>query len=133
VKKLCFFVVLICLLILTCGDEEQTRLNVVFGQEPEGGRDVTELICIVVGRLEGGTTPIQAKLEGWWAESIGQNELMYGSDTWTFRTQNFEELPLILQAPQGYVFVGYFWFICSWTDENGTYNEIFSDTAHCYH
>jgi hypothetical protein len=132
-KKWVLFVVLIGFLSVNCGDEEYTRLNAVFGEQPEGGSDVTELTCIVVGRLEGGSTPIQATLEGWWAEDIGQNEQLYGYDTWTFRTQDFEELRLIVQAPQGYVLMGYFWFRCDWTDEGGAYHEILSDTAYCYH
>lgn len=126
-------VVLICLVIVTCGNEEYTRLNAVFGEQPEGGIDVTQLTCVVVGRLEGGNTPIQATLEGWWAEDIGQTEELYGYDTWTFRTQDWEELHLIVQAPQGYILTGYFWFKCYWTDEDGTDNEILSDTAYCYH
>ena len=132
-KKWVLYAALTCFLVLTCGNEEYTRLNAVFGEQPEGGRDVSEITCVVVGRLEDGNTPIQATLQGWWAENIGQNEQLYGQDTWTFRTTDFEELRLIIQAPQGYVFLGYFWFKCSWTDEDGTHNEILSDTAYCYH
>ncbi len=131
-KNWILFVVLIGFFFVNCGDEEQTSLNAIFGDQPEGGSNVTELTCVVVGRLEGGTTPIQATLEGWWAEDVSQNEQLYGYDTWTFRTQDFEELRLIVQAPPGYILMGYFWFRCDWTDEDGTYNEILSDTAYCH-
>ncbi|MBE0434013.1 hypothetical protein IBX73_11200 [candidate division WOR-3 bacterium] len=118
--------------ILSCG-KEYTRLNMLFGEQPVGGRDVTELRCVAVGRLEGGDTPIQAKLEGWATAQIGVDEVLYGYDTWTFRTTEWEELRIIVQVPPGYVLVGYFWFTCSWTDEDGTRNTLYSDTAHCYH
>lgn len=117
---------------LTCG-KEYTRLNILFGEQPVGGQDVTEIRCVVVGRLEGGETPIQARLEAWWTAEIGVEELLYWYDTWTFTsTETFEELPMVLQAPLGYVFTGNFWFICSWTDEDGTRDTIYSDTAYCY-
>jgi hypothetical protein len=133
-RKLLLYFLLACILTLTCGGEEHTWLNAVFGEQPEGGRDVTELRCYVVGRLEDGDTPIQATLQCWAAEEIGQNEELYLYDTWTFRsTEIYEELRIIVQAPPGYIIVGYFWFNCFWTDEDGTYNEIFSDTAYCYH
>ena len=132
-KRVLVFVVLIVAVIVSCG-KEYTRLNILFGEQPVGGRDVTEIRCVVVGRLEGGDTPIQAKLEGWATEEIGVDELLWGYDTWTFtETEVFEELPVILQARPGYVFIGNFWYICSWTDEDGTHNELYSDTAYCYH
>lgn len=131
-KNYLLYLLLFCLLIVNCGGEEQTRLNAFFGEQPEGGSQVTELRCVVVGRLEDGDTPIQATLQGWWAETIGVNEELYGYDTWTFRTEEYEELRIIVQAQVGYILVGHFWFCCFWTDEDGTYNEIWSDTAYCY-
>jgi hypothetical protein len=131
-KNVFLYLLLLCFLIVNCGGEEETRLNAFFGEQPEGGSQVTELRCIVVGRLEDGDTPIQARLEAWWAEDIGQNEELYGYDTWTFRLQEYEELRIIVQAPPGYVLMGNFWFYCFWTDEDGTHNEIWSDTAYCH-
>ncbi|UCG30947.1 MAG: hypothetical protein JSV53_03485 [candidate division WOR-3 bacterium] len=131
-KKLFLYLVLSCILVLSCGGEEYTRLNAFFGEQPEGGTDVTELRCVVVGRLEGGDTPIQARLEAWWAENIGQNEELYGYDTWTFRLQEYEELRIIVQPPAGYILMGHFWFYCFWTDEDGTHHEMWSDTAYCH-
>ncbi len=132
-KKLFLYVLVICIVGVNCGGEEHTRLNLVFGEQPEGGRDVTEIRCYVVGRLEGGDTPIQATLQAWWADEIGVDDTLYAYDTWTFRYDDvFEELRIILQAPPGFVYIGHFWFSCYWTDEDGTYNEIFSDTAYCY-
>jgi len=131
-KRVLICVVLIVAVIVSCG-KEYTRLSVVFGEEPVGGMDVTEIRCTVVGRLEGGDTPIQARLEAWWAEDIGVDEELYGYDTWTFRLAEYEELRIIIQAPLGYVLLGNFWFKCFWTDEDGTHNELYSDTAYCYH
>ena len=121
---------MICLLVGTCG-KEYTRLDVVFGEQPEGGTDVELVYCIIVGRLVDGDTPIQARVK-WHGEDLNhQNYMEYWSDTWTFRTEEPEELGAGVQAPAGYVLAGYFWFEITWEDEDETPHSLVSDTAEC--
>lgn len=122
--------ILCCLFFNSCG-KEYTRLEIVFGQQPEGGKDVSLVRCVIVGRLLDGDTPIRAHVK-WHGEDLNhQNYQEYWSDTWTFRSQEPEELGAGVQAPPNYVLVGYFWFEVTWEDEDGTPNAVVSDTAVC--
>jgi|GEM_PF-1626649 len=128
------YIVGICLffflLISTCG-KEYTRLDVVFGQQPEGGMDVTLVYCVIVGRILDGDTPIRAHVQ-WHGEDLNhENYQEYWSDTWTFREGDPQELGAGVQAPSGYVLAGYFWFQVNWEDEDGTPHSVVSDTAEC--
>lgn len=119
------------LVVITCS-KKYTRLILEIGQQPQGGRNVTEVSIIIIAQLEDGDTPIQATVQWWWKDENGQNEQIYWQDTWTFRNESIEELPTGVTAPPGYVLVGYFWFMITWTDEDGTENEVLSDEAYCY-
>ena len=119
-----------CLFMCACG-KTYTRLDVVFGEQPEGGTDVTQVFCIIVGRLVDGDTPIQARVK-WHGEDLNhENYMEYWSDTWTFRSEEPEELGAGVQAPSGYVLAGYFWFEITWEDEDETPHSLLSDTAEC--
>lgn len=119
------------LVVITCS-KKYTRLILEIGQQPQGGRNVTEVSIIIFAQLEDGDTPIQATVQWWWKDENGQNEQVYWQDTWTFRNETIEELPTGVTAPPGYVLVGYFWFMITWTDEDGTENEVLSEEAYCY-
>jgi len=122
---------ILSLLILSC-TKEYTRLSLTIGEQPEGGSNVTEVSIAIVARLESGDTPIQAKVK-WWAKDInGQNQTEYWADTWTFRSTEWEELGAMAYAPQGGHLFGYFWFEITWTDEDGTENEVLSEEAYCH-
>lgn len=122
---------ILSLLILSC-TKEYTRLSLAIGKQPEGGINVTEVSIAVVARLEGGDTPIQAKVK-WWAKDVnGQNATEYWADTWTFRSTEWEELGAIAYAPQDSYLFGYFWFEITWTDEDGTEKEVLSEEAYCH-
>ncbi|MCK4940956.1 hypothetical protein KAS45_02585 [candidate division WOR-3 bacterium] len=130
-RKRILYLLLVAIFVLVCG-KEYTRLVLVFGEQPEGGENITEITCVVVGRLMDGDTPIQALVEFYWCDENGQDEQILGYDTWTFRSQTPEELHIYVPAPAGYVLLGYFWFRATWTDEDGTDCEVLSDTAYCY-
>ncbi|MGB3341730.1 MAG: hypothetical protein WBB37_09655 [bacterium] len=130
-KKYIMSIIISCfLLINTCG-KTYTRLTFVFGKQPEGGVDVTLVDCVIVGRLVDGDTPIQVTVQWLWEDLNHQNHQLYWQDTWTFRSEQAEELPTGVQSPAGYVLVGYFWFQATWEDEDGTPNTVVSDTARC--
>jgi hypothetical protein len=129
-KYIVYITIAVCICVCTCG-KEYTRLDVVFGEQPEGGTDVTLVYCIIVGRLVDGDTPIQARVK-WHGEDLNhQNYMEYWSDTWTFRSEEPEELGAGVQAPDGYVLAGYFWFELTWEDEDETPHSLVSDTAEC--
>jgi hypothetical protein len=130
-KKRILYLLLVAIFVLVCG-KEYTRLVLVFGEQPEGGENITEITCVVVGRLMDGDTPIQALVEFYWCDENGQDEQVLGYDTWTFSSETPEELHIYVPAPAGYVLLGYFWFRATWTDEDGTDCEVLSDTAYCY-
>jgi hypothetical protein len=130
-KRYILFVGMVgCLVLNTCGSES-TRLNFVFGRQPEGGEDVSVVDCVIVGQLVDGDTPIQVTIQWLWENLDHQNQQLYLQDTWTFRSQTAEEIPTGVQAPSGYILVGYFWFRADWEDEDGTPNTVVSDTARC--
>lgn len=116
---------------ITCS-KKYTWLNLQIGQQPEGGSNVTELSSVIIARLEDGDTPIQSDIEWWWKDENGENEQLYWYQLWTFRNESWEEIPVSVSAPAGYILVGYFWFRITWTDEDGTENEVLSEEAHCY-
>ena len=119
------------LLIVTCS-KKYTRLGLVIGQQPEGGSNVTEVMIVIVARLEDGDTPIQATVQWWWKDENEQNEQVYWQDTWTFRNETWQEFIVGVTAPGGSVLIGYFWFRIVWEDEDGTENEVLSDEAYCH-
>jgi hypothetical protein len=129
----CTLIVLLlaCLFTVTCS-KKYTRLSLQIGKQPVGGSNVTKITIIIVARIEDGDIPIQATVQWWWKDENGQNEQVYWQDTWTFRNDEWEELTTGVTAPAGSVLIGYFWFRISWTDEDGTDNEVFSDEAYCY-
>ena len=131
-KKYLLILLLIAIVfVISCG-KEYTRLIVVFGQEPEGGNEVTLIEVAIVGHLEDGDTPIQARVRWMASADLDSTAVIYWSDTWTFRNTEPIELWAGVQAPEGYVLEGYFWFSVTWEDEDGTPNEVVSDTAFCY-
>ena len=132
-KKVITLVVLICIFsILHCG-KEYTRLIITIAQQPEGGNDVTEILCIIHGRLVDGDTPIQASFDCLWKEEADDPPVIYWSDTQTFHSAYDIEVWMPLYAPAGSVWNGYFWFEIQWEDEDGTPNLVVTDTAFCYH
>jgi hypothetical protein len=132
VRKCVLIAFLISFLFILKCTKEYTRLSLQIGEQPEGGSQVTEVSIVIVARLENGDTPIQAAVK-WWAKDInGQNQTEYWADTWTFRETEWQELSAMASAPAGNVLLGYFWFEVVWEDEDGTENQVFSDTAYCH-
>jgi len=131
-RKYIILVVLVCMFcFLHCG-KKYTRLIITIGEQPEGGNNVTEMLCIILGQLVDGDTPIQAAVRWRWKEAVDDTAITYWRDTWTFHYNQPTELWAPLTAPEGYVFSGYFWFEIDWEDEDGTPNLVVTDTAFCY-
>jgi hypothetical protein len=131
-RKYTLFILLIALLLTVTCSKKYTWLNLQIGKQPEGGKNVTEVLAIILARLEDGDTPIQTDIEWWWKDENGEDEQLYWHQLWTFRDESWWEIPVSIVAPEGYVLVGYFWFRVTWTDEDGTENEVLSEEAYCY-
>jgi hypothetical protein len=125
---------LVFLLLLTANcSKSYTRLVVSFGAQPQGGANVNLIMISIVGNLEGGDTPIQTLVQWWWKAAPADTGIVYWGDTWTWRNTVVQELQTGVQAPADTLkLMGYFWFRITWEDEDGTPNELYSDTAYCF-
>lgn len=131
-KKCIIITLLVAAITTVVCSKSYTRLILVFGEQPEGGRNVTQLLTIVVAHLEDGDIPITVRFRWLWRESLMDSAVIYYSETRTIKNEEPEELWCGVQAPGGYVLDGYFWFEADWEDEDGTPQLVASDTAYCY-
>lgn len=130
-KRIILLVVLLAIAGILCS-KSYTRLILVFGEQPEGGRNMTELLTIVVAHLEDGNTPITVRFCWMWRENLTQPPVLYYTETRTIENEAPEEIWCGVQAPGGMVLDGYFWFEADWEDEDGTPQLAVSDTAYCW-
>ena len=131
--KICTFISLafVFFFLVSCSEEQPTRLIMEIGTPPQGGTNVTQVRVGVVGHLEDGDTPIESQLEWMWKENSTTEPIVYWEESITWDNQDPEEIWAGVQAPSGYVLVGRFWFRGTWYDEDSTYHEIYSDTVMC--
>lgn len=131
-KGLIVVALLCCLGVITCGDND-TELDITITSQPSGGANITIVTCTFEAELVGGTTPITATVEWCWEDGNHQNETIVFSDQWTFSSKSPEEVNTYFSAPSGYVLLNYYWVRITWTDEDGTDNELESNKAYCHY
>ena len=119
-------ILLFAIALIQCGDN--TTLQVVFEEHPQGGNNITTLECVLRGRLAYGNTPITASVEWWWEDISHLNDTCLWSEEWTFEDTAWQNLNTYYSAPSGYILLHHYWVKVVWGD--GYVHE--SDIAWCY-
>jgi hypothetical protein len=128
-RKWLYILPVVLLLLLHCGGEETTNLQVRWVLQPVGGNNVTTVTATFEGRLSGGDEPITADVEWWW-EDTGYSPQVIWSDDWVFADEEWEDVTAWFTAAPGMVLVGEFWVRVSWEDSEG--GDHYSTSNHCY-
>lgn len=121
-------VFIIMMLIAGCVESD---LDIMFIEQPVGGKNVSRLSCIFEGSVINGgqiTTTIQ-----WWStDSLDTNARLEQEESHTFDGESYEQITTSLTAPSDEVFEGYFWVSIVWSQNDNTDVEERSDKVFCY-
>ena len=84
------------------------------------------------GTLVGGTTPIAATIEWWWADSSGNESNIKTTEMYTFSNETAEQVTTTLSASLGAVLTDSHWVHITWNNESGLSEDIESNRVYCY-